>query len=197
MVRDSETDRSDTAEQLLDAALDQFACHGFAKTTMSDIATAAGLSRTSLYKHYQAKDAVFADLSQRMNQRVVDMVTAAATAPGNAPERLSKVVHARVGWVYDLLHRGPFGHELINEKNRICGGHILATNDRFQRLLADLVVGITGQRDNADTTARLITRALNGVLEDATSRQQAEADVSHLLDLLIHGLERQSGTAPA
>ncbi len=187
-----ESDRSDTADQLLDAALDQFTRHGYAKTTMSDIATAAGLSRTSLYKHYQAKDAVFADLSQRMNERVVDAVTSAATAPGGPAERLANVVHARIGWVYDLLNRGPFGHELINEKNQICGGHILATNDRFQSLLARLIAGVTGQRDAAPATARVITAALNGVLEVATSREQAEADVSCLLDLLVSGLERPS-----
>lgn len=184
----TDPDESGTVGQLLDAALQQFAQHGFAKTTMSDIAGAAGLSRTSLYKHYRAKDEVFNALSQRMNQRARNDVLAAASAPGSAEDRLTGVIHARIGWVYDLLHAAPFGRELINEKNRICGGHILATNDSFEKLLAGLMVEVSGQSGDMIATARIITHALNGVLETAASHAEAEADVARLLHLLIHGL---------
>jgi len=188
-------DESATVGQLLDAALDRFAQHGYAKTTMSDIAEAAGLSRTSLYKHYRAKDEIFNALSQRMNQRARNAVLAAAAAPGSAEERLTGVIHARVGWVYELLHAAPFGRELINEKNRICGGHILATNDSLEQLLAGLMRQVGGQPDDMMATARMITHALNGVLETAGSRAEAEADVNRLLHLLIHGL--RAGAAPS
>lgn len=191
-------DESTTVGQLLDAALNQFAQHGFAKTTMSDIAGAAGLSRTSLYKHYRAKDEVFNALSQRMNQRARDDVLAAASAPGTSEERLTGVIHARIGWVYDLLHAAPFGRELINEKNRICGGHIIATNDSFEKLLAGLMREVSGQSggrtDDMTATARTITHALNGVLETAASQAEAEADVGRLIHLLVHGLAGQGGT---
>ena len=44
-----------TSQALLDGAMTQFARHGFAKTSMSDIAKASGVSRTSLYNTFPTK----------------------------------------------------------------------------------------------------------------------------------------------
>lgn len=41
------------------AALDCITYHGFAKTTMSDIAKEAGVTRPTLYKHYKSKIEIF------------------------------------------------------------------------------------------------------------------------------------------
>lgn len=45
--------------QILDAALAEFAAHGYAATRMDDIATRAGLSKGGLYAHFASKDEVF------------------------------------------------------------------------------------------------------------------------------------------
>ena len=108
----------------------EFARHGFAKTSMADIARASGISRTSLYNHFPTKEDVFKALSGRINTRVYNAVVAALRSPGAWDERLLAVVNARVSWVYELLHASEYGRELINEKNRICGGAVLAANDR-------------------------------------------------------------------
>ena len=110
----------------------EFARHGFAKTSMADIARAAGISRTSLYNHFPTKEDVFKALSERINTRVYNAVVAALGSRGAWDERLLGVVNARVSWVYELLHASEYGRELINEKNRICGGAVLAANDRFE-----------------------------------------------------------------
>ena len=39
----------------------------------------------------------------------------------------------------ELLHASEYGRELINERNRICGGAVLAANDRFELLIRDLL----------------------------------------------------------
>jgi AcrR family transcriptional regulator len=44
---------------ILDAAKAVFLRYGFKKTSMDDLARAAGLSRQGLYLHYKAKDALF------------------------------------------------------------------------------------------------------------------------------------------
>ena len=67
---------SSTRNRLLEGALEQFNRHGFAKTAMADIAEAAGISRTSLYKHFSNKEDVFKALSERMNARVYNDVMA-------------------------------------------------------------------------------------------------------------------------
>lgn len=51
---------------ILDAALTEFAAHGFGATSTEKIAQRAGLSQAGLYAHFESKDAIFAALMQEM-----------------------------------------------------------------------------------------------------------------------------------
>ena len=92
-----------TNDSLLDGAMEQFARHGFAKTSMADIAKASGISRTSLYNHFPTKEDVFKALSGRINERVYGEVVAAMRAAGSWDKLLLDIINARVSWVYALL----------------------------------------------------------------------------------------------
>ncbi|MDP1629948.1 MAG: helix-turn-helix domain-containing protein [Caulobacter sp.] len=182
--------RVDPVQSILDGALEMFSRHGFEKTGMSDIAAAAGLSRTSLYKRFATKEEVFKALSQRINEGVLGDVKAAASAPGTPAEKLAGVIHARVGWVYDLFNRSEYGRELVNEKNRLCGGDVLDANDRFTAFVADLIASLP-RHDPVlapEAAARLLVASVNGVLADATTRQEAEARVTALAGVFSRGL---------
>ncbi|MEQ8557201.1 MAG: helix-turn-helix domain-containing protein [Henriciella sp.] len=178
-----------TSEQLLDGAFEQFRTHGFAKTSMSDIAKAAGVSRTALYNHFDTKEAVFRALSERINAEATQAVVDAARKTADWPTRLRDVMHARCRWVYDLLHEGAFGRELIDEKNRICGGRALAANDRFHALLSDILHAGGLDERKAETFAGVLINAVNGVLEAAETRETAEAEVELLMATLAQGIE--------
>ncbi|WP_417622804.1 TetR/AcrR family transcriptional regulator [Parasphingorhabdus sp.] len=177
-----------TNGKLLDGAMQQFNRHGFAKTSMSDIAAAAGISRTSLYKHFSTKEEVFKGLSERINGRVYDAVVEAFSEQGAWDARLLRAINARVSWVYQLLHDSEYGRELIDEKNRICGGEILAANDRFQSLVAGLIGEQVHDRGRADLLAGLLIQSVNGVLEKAETSREAQANVTLLVEVFCRGL---------
>ena len=181
-------DTRSTRNQLLDGALKQFNRHGFAKTSMADIAEAAGISRTSLYKHFSSKEDIFKALSERMNARVYDAVMAAFSAESAWDERLLSAINARVSWVYQLLHESEYGREMINEKNRICGGAILAANDRFHGLVARLIADQVKDEGRADTLASVLIQSVNGILENAETSQEAEARVTLLVEIFCRGI---------
>lgn len=178
------------SDTLLDGAMDQFARHGFAKTSMSDIASAAGISRTSLYKHFSTKEEVFQALSQRINANVFEAVMTALKQPGTSEQRLSNVIHARVSWVYDLLHASEFGRELINEKNRICGGDAISANDRFQSVVQDILTGESKELLNAAQLAQLLIQSVNGILEQAKTKDEAQSNVELLIQVFCSGIKR-------
>lgn len=180
---------SQTQDQLLDGALAQFRTHGFAKASMSDIAKAAGVSRTALYKHFDSKESVFRALSERINGEATKAVLQAAERPGPWQARLREVMHARCGWVYNLLHDGAFGRELIDEKNRICGGRVLSANDRFSALLVDILKTGGARKAEATRLAAMLVNAVNGILEAAETRQIAEDEVDLLVTTLSRALE--------
>lgn len=171
------------------AALDVFAVRGFEKTSMADIARRAGLSRTSLHKYHPTKEEVFVALSRRINTQVERAVIEAANRP--ASERIRAVVHARVGWIYDLLSRSPYGRELIDEKNRICGGPALAANDRFAKLLVRLISSeIDGDQKEAERACRVLLAGINGILGEAVGREDMERLVDDFITIFVRGLPR-------
>lgn len=179
-----------TNDILLDGAMEQFARHGFAKTSMSDIAKAAGISRTSLYNHFTTKEEVFKALSGRINGRVYEAVIGAMQASGSWEERLLAIINARVGWVYELLHASEYGRELVNEKNRICGGDILAANDRFEALVARLLSEGCGNEADGAASAHVLIQAVNGVLDRAETKAGAEQNVLLLVEMFCGALRK-------
>src|SRR6185437_16148619 len=51
-----------TRQQLLDAALAQFADSGFQATSVDDIARAAGVSRATLYQYFESREDIAVEL---------------------------------------------------------------------------------------------------------------------------------------
>lgn len=186
---DPDLTSSPTVELLLDAALQQFGRHGFAKTTMTDIANASGVSRTSLYNHFPTKEDVFRAISDRLNTKVQDAVIAAVRSEGRLDERLLRTMHARVGWVYELLHASQFGRELIDEKNRICGGQVLAANDRFAEVISNIIGEFPNRNLDPQALASVLIQSVNGVLQNATSRESAHDAVDLLVKVFCRGLK--------
>lgn len=170
--------------------MEQFARHGFAKTSMSDIAKAAAISRTSLYNHFSTKEDVFKALSGRINQGVHAAVMNTIEMPGDWSSRLLAIINARVGWVYQLLHASEYGRELINEKNRICGGDVLAANDRFHQLIARLLKNNIDSRNDSAVLAKILIQSVNGVLEKAETRDEAEQSVRVLVEVFCKALTK-------
>jgi AcrR family transcriptional regulator len=58
--------RGDKAEAILDGAMHQFMANGYAATSMDQVATAAGVSKATVYSHFQDKASLFAALIQKM-----------------------------------------------------------------------------------------------------------------------------------
>lgn len=190
-MTDVDSGSSPAIEALLDAALAQFGLYGFSKTTMTDIAKASGVSRTSLYNHFPTKEDVFQAISNRLNERVFDAVVSALNIGGTPEKRMLAVMHARVSWVYELLHASSFGRELIDEKNRICGGQILAANDRFSNIVTDILMEYSHPIGSAEALSSVLIQSVNGVLEHTTSKQEAEASVEILVSVFCSGLSKR------
>ena len=69
-------------DAILDAAFGAFAAYGYRRTTMEDIAHAAGLSRTALYLHFRSKEDLFRSLTLRHFDGCLSAMEQALSAPG-------------------------------------------------------------------------------------------------------------------
>jgi AcrR family transcriptional regulator len=69
--------------QLFEVALSLFAEHGYAATTMDEIAEAAGVTKPLVYQHFESKRALYLELMDVFSREVVTRIVAAtATAVG-------------------------------------------------------------------------------------------------------------------
>lgn len=57
-------------EALLDAALDEFAAHGYAAASLNRIISAAGVSKGAMYYYFDGKEDLYADILRRQVERL-------------------------------------------------------------------------------------------------------------------------------
>lgn len=57
---------AEKTEAILDGAMREFLTHGYAATSMDRVAAAAGVSKATVYSHFQDKEGLFAALIQQL-----------------------------------------------------------------------------------------------------------------------------------
>jgi AcrR family transcriptional regulator len=65
-------------QQIVDAARARFASHGFARTSMPDLAEAAGLSIGAIYRYFTGKDEIIAAICRQASRALPTELTAVA-----------------------------------------------------------------------------------------------------------------------
>jgi AcrR family transcriptional regulator len=97
-VLEPEPDTDPLAERVLDGALEQFRDTGLTRTTMDDVARRAGLSRVTIYRRFQNKNALIeAVLLRECRRCLAALDRAVAGVPG---------IHERIveGYVFALRY---------------------------------------------------------------------------------------------
>jgi len=72
--------------QLFEVALSLFAQHGYAATTMDDIAEGAGVTKPLVYQHFESKRALYLELMDVFSRQLVTRI-AEATATASGPRQ--------------------------------------------------------------------------------------------------------------
>ncbi len=90
-------------DQILTAAAELFARHGFHGVGIDDIGAAVGISGPALYRHFRSKDAMLGEMLTSISERLLDGGQARVDAASSGDEALS----ALVGWHVDFALDDP------------------------------------------------------------------------------------------
>ncbi|PLW73856.1 TetR family transcriptional regulator, partial [Streptomyces sp. DJ] len=71
---------TDRLTEVLDAAYECLTRYGVRRTTVDDIATAMGVSRSAVYQYVRGKDDAFRRLAERLHARALGRARRAAAA---------------------------------------------------------------------------------------------------------------------
>ena len=173
--------------RVIEAAVLVFRRHGLAKTSMEDIATAAGMSRPSLYLVFPNKEEVFAAAVHHMGELAMESLRQGLPQHRGLEEQLLFVCEHWAGKGYDRVKENPDAKDLTDPALP----PVRAVYERLQRFIADLLadaVRRSGLRATPDQVARLIVASMRGFKEAARDG----TDIRHMLalhiSLLLRGL---------
>jgi AcrR family transcriptional regulator len=95
-------------EQIVEAARALFVRRGYRHSSMEDIAAGAGISRRTLYLHFESKDAIFNAMLEACEQQVQARARQAELSRGPIVERVADLLYAYYGtgleWFEDAQH---------------------------------------------------------------------------------------------
>jgi AcrR family transcriptional regulator len=183
-----------------DVASDLFRLHGYAATSVRDIARALSMQGPSLYAHMTSKEDVLWAIVDRAAGRfeaAADLAeqNAESRRPGDPVEAISSLVRTHVDVVTsDVGEASVFVHEWrsLGDERRAA---VLARRDayeaRFRRPIAEgIAIGAFGITDPA-VAAIVLLSALNAVATwyDPAGRLAPDRIADHLVELTLRMLE--------
>ncbi|MFI6035892.1 TetR/AcrR family transcriptional regulator [Streptomyces sp. NPDC051315] len=138
---------ADRLPEVLDATYQCLTRYGVRRTTMDDIASTMGVSRSAVYQYVRNKDDAFRRLAARLHDRALERARRAAAAP-EVPyaQRVRGVLAAKLDLVLRLAGDSPHTAELFDDKGRRFGSLCAA----FGTDLRGLLVGLFTEAGTAD-----------------------------------------------
>jgi AcrR family transcriptional regulator len=154
--------RYDTAS-LLDVAVQVFTERGYDGTSMGDLAQASGLSKSSLYHHFDSKEQLLRAALDRAVEPLFAVVEEPAAGTGRAIDRLEHVVRREVQVLVEQL---PSVTLLLRvHGNTPTERWALDRRREFDRIVARLVSRAADEGDvRTDVDPGLVTRLLFGMI---------------------------------
>lgn len=185
----------DKKARVLEAAESVFLRFGYRRTTMGDLAAAAGLSRPALYLVFCNKEEVFEAVLRSFTARTLEEVRQGLDARPTPLEKLR--------FAFELWAVRPFGFfEASPELREPLHGGLAFAKGAIDQAVADfeaLLVDILGPLGAAapvkalspDQIARVLTRAVHGFKESAKDPEELRAMIEGLLAMVLASLRSE------
>ncbi|MGY4399571.1 TetR/AcrR family transcriptional regulator [Bradyrhizobium sp. USDA 3315] len=163
--------------RILDATMLVFRRHGFRRSSIEQVAEAAGLTRQALYHHFESKEALFRAVIERVHESAIaaeeTALAAAETAGGDLGDILAAGMTARMSTMIGSLDGSPHLEELYSE-------HLVHARDLFQTYAARYAERMVA------TITRIVRKQQLALPQDLTP-----AEFARLVEMSIHAAKSQ------
>ena len=169
---------------IAEAAITVISRYGMRKTTMSDIAQAAGVSRQTLYNAYANKEDVVRDAIRFVTESGISAVQEAWAEPSTLSQKLDSFFEiGPLAW-FDLLQSSPDAADLIDGLK--AAGHdemaqgSLRWTQELTRLLFPFDDRLTAMGISAADVADMIFSTSSAAKTNSVTREQLQARLQTL-----------------
>lgn len=169
------------------AVLAQFAKFGFRRTSMDDIASAAGLSRQTVYNRFGSKEGAFAwVLSAFLGHLLEAALTELEPADRPAEEALLAAYERWIGDHVELMVKTDHGLELLDQALQAKEGANSDVERRFAERVAAFLRerGVAATADQADDITFLLSVAGKGIMLKSATAPEFSASMARVIGLI-------------
>ncbi|MDJ0932734.1 TetR/AcrR family transcriptional regulator [Breoghania sp.] len=182
-------DTADRRNEILQAAFNLFAEHGFAQTRLEDVAKHAGIAKGTIYLYFSDKETLFEELLREAAQPVLAVMEAVASLPDLPVQVILRRMHMIFVDQILLTHRKYLIRLLIQEGPRFPAITEFYYRDIVRNALE--LISRIGQRgfESGELTSNALARfpqlvmapLLTGVIWDALFEDQQHLDMEGML----------------
>jgi AcrR family transcriptional regulator len=183
---------------ILKAAAALFSRLGFKKTTVSDIARAAGLKKPSVYYYFKSKDEIICAVVKREGREIVAVMEAAARRDGTISEKIKAFLLARYRAFKKRKAESEISvDEIIEASSLVMKARSEAVEleiAALSHLLENAIENGEIEIDNPELFARIAIAALQGIDESFWRyglEDQIEAGIELLVNIFFKGVLKE------
>lgn len=179
---------------IIEAGFAAFTSYGYKRTTMDDIAQAAGMSRPAVYQHFRNKEAIFRAYGENMRDRFLKLAEEKLRQGPTVADALASAFDSAFIEPHRILSNTPHGIELVEMKSSVA-----------QNLFADWLRGMEtviaawlGEAARAGTVnlrgaepgdyAGLLVNAVEGIKARNDGMDRAERELQLLASMAAASL---------
>ena len=193
-------------DEILNAAGRCFARHGFAKTTLDDIAQVVGMKAGSLYHYYDSKEAIFRDVITGEGREMIDWLQSEVAREKTASKKVLRYIKARLEHFRKMTNLLDLSIQVVVEVAPLVNKLYLEYLNQEIVFLADIIgkgvkTGNFKQCDNRRIASAILTisdavklRAFQQA--DALSASEidyttVDTEVSYITKLILAGITKE------
>ena len=181
---------------VFDAAANVFAQYGFRRTSMNDIANAAGISRPALYLIFKNKQELFRQLAAHLQNHGIDQAISALGEEGEISVRLVNAILAYEAIYYEPIAQSPHGAEIIDINLSIAADLMQKGHTRLVRTLADAIdeasargeIKLGDKMPKTKPFVELLMSSISGQKKKANTTQMFRRQIKQVTHIFLQSI---------
>lgn len=164
-----------------------FARYGLQKTSMQDIASAAGVSRQSIYKRYGSKQGAFESVLAAFLEERLSSAAKALLGPKAFETKILDYFEQWSGQIAPIVGNTEHGAELLDSGIRFAQASERDWEGQAKGALSDFLVDQNLVRDSeqADDIAHCLSLASKGILLKVQTTEQFSREMKRVIDVVF------------
>lgn len=182
--------------RILEGAMQVFLAYGYQRTTMDDIARAAGISRPALYLLFRNKTDIYRAISTTLLENSAQIARRALSGDGTLAVRLEAAIEDCMFAMMANFAQSPHGAEILDMKNSLAADIVARWRDELSGLIGAAIAGdardkgldLSARGLSPDLLSALLLDGLEGMkarVSDPGEQRRAARGLIRLVELAL------------